>query len=139
MSLKYKIASALVILAATFTAGRYSVSGKTKTKTTDTTKTVDKTEHKKIVIYKKPNGETVTTITDDTNTKTEKTKQVIDIKTTESRHNILNVSALVANDFRDTFKPVYGVSVSKEILGPVTVGAFGLTNGVVGVSLGLNF
>ena len=54
--------------------------------------------------------------------------------------NTLNVSALVGNDFSKGIGfPAYGVSVTKQILGPVTVGAFGLTTGVVGISIGLNF
>lgn len=51
----------------------------------------------------------------------------------------INLSALVANDFTAIPKPLYGLSISKEFLGPITVGAFGLTNGVVGLSLGYNF
>ncbi len=52
----------------------------------------------------------------------------------------INISALVANDFsKGILRPVYGISASKEFIGPLTLGAFGLTNGTVGVSIGLNF
>lgn len=34
---------------------------------------------------------------------------------------------------------VYGVHVSRELFGPVTVGLFGMSNGTAGVSVGLRF
>lgn len=52
-----------------------------------------------------------------------------------------NISALAGYDLSHprSLTPLYGVSVTKQVLGPITVGAFGLTNGVLGVSLGVNF
>jgi hypothetical protein len=34
---------------------------------------------------------------------------------------------------------MYGISVHREFIGPITLGAFGLTNGTVGLSIGVNF
>lgn len=51
-----------------------------------------------------------------------------------------NVSALIANDFsHGNIVPTYGASAQKEFIGPITIGAFGLTNGTIGVSIGLDF
>lgn len=86
---------------------------------------------------KLPNGETDTTSTTTDNS----IKAVTDStdKTVVAQPK-LNVSALVANDFsRGLLVPTYGVSVSKQVLGPFTVGGFGLTNGTIGLSIGVNF
>lgn len=109
----------------------------TQTKTVTVEKEVVKTDVQTIThTVTLPNGsvDTTTTTTDHSQTTLNK-DQVAVVKAKN-----LNVSALVANDFSTSIiRPVYGVSVSKEVLGPVTVGVFGLTSGVVGVSLGLNF
>ena len=130
-----------------FAAGRYSVQSPTiKTKesidvNTDIKKAKD--THKVTTIIKDPKtGEEITTITEDTKENTDKTKESvtkIDQTITPPKTGTVNISALGAMDFGGTFKPAYGVSVSKEFIGPITVGAFGLTNGVIGLSLGLNF
>lgn len=108
-------------------------------KTQETSKETTKNNIETVIkVVRQANGteESTTTIIDHTVSK------VADSKVTEApapRKN-LNVSALVGNDFsRGVFKVVYGVSVSKEVLGPVTVGIYGLTSGTVGVSIGLNF
>ncbi len=85
-----------------------------------------------IVTVKKPDGTTTTTEKIDSKTKT---NTVI-----VPPRPKLNVSVLVANDFsKNSLQPLYGVSISKEVLGPVTAGAFALTNGTIGVSIGINF
>ncbi len=84
---------------------------------------------------KEPNGAVDTTITT-----TDHTSQ-IDTKTNTVVQAApkWNVSGLVANDFRSVLKPVYGASVSKEVLGPITIGLWGLSSATVGVSVGVNF
>lgn len=75
-----------------------------------------------------------TTVTDRSTTKHQESTTLVTAIPT------LNVSGLVANDFSTgVLKPVYGISVSKQIIGPFTVGGFALTNGTIGVSVGLNF
>ena len=50
------------------------------------------------------------------------------------------ISALAGfSPFSDPHTPVYGGHVSTQLLGPINVGAFGLTNGTIGMSLGLDF
>lgn len=86
-----------------------------------------------IVTVKKPNGTVTTTEKIDSKTKTNTV--IVPPKTGK-----INISVLVTNDFsKRSLQPAYGMSISREILGPITVGAFGLTTGVVGVSIGINF
>lgn len=79
---------------------------------------------------------------DTTTTTTDHTQRIeTDSKTAMiMKSSTINVSGLVANDFsKGLLVPVYGISVSKEFLGPITVGAFGLTSGTIGLSVGINF
>lgn len=145
MSLKYKITGGVLALAIAFAFGRYTApmvpNVKTKVnETIDDKKATDKDVHKKIVIVKEKD-KTTTTITEDTDTKTNETKDTnikVDQTVTAPARSTLNVSGLAGIDFVKG-QPVYGASVSKELLGPITVGAYGLTNGVVGLSIGINF
>jgi hypothetical protein len=143
MSIQYKVIGVLLILMATFAAGRYSAQKPATNTTTNTVthETEHQNQHEVIVTIKAPDGTTRTTETIDTNTQVQeaqdtKTQQIV----VPPKTNTLNVSVLVGNDFSKlSIQPLYGVSVSKQLLGPLTVGAFGLTNGVIGVSIGLNF
>ncbi len=54
--------------------------------------------------------------------------------------NRVTISGLVATDLSQSIpKPIYGAHVSKEFIGPISIGAFGLTNGIIGLSIGLSF
>lgn len=124
----YRILGTMLILAMVF--GMYRLGHPP----TDTTKTQeDNHTVTTIVTTKEPNGTTKTIETIDSKTKTKTVVQAPQAKK-------LNVSVLVANDFsQSTPKLLYGVSVTKEVLGPITIGLFGLTNGTVGGSIGINF
>lgn len=151
MSIKLKILLIAVTLASTFAFGRYSAPTKTVTeiKTVEVEKKVDDTqkdEHKitqtKEIV--KPDGtkETDTTVTDDSTTK--KKEVLDDTKNSESKVTVeyvggnLSVSALVGFTIPGV-APVYGGHIQGRILGPFTSGIWGLSNGVVGVSIGLVF
>lgn len=146
---KYAIAGASVLIS--FALGRYSTQSpevKTKTEITQQTNTdQDKHTHTQetITTTKTPDG-TVKTVQEIMQVADTETKSLTNKTTNEEsdtippKINTLNISALIANDFsRGLLVPTYGASVTKQILGPATIGAFGLTNGVVGVSIGLNF
>lgn len=137
-----KVAGGIVALIVAFGIGRYSSrssSVKIDTKT-DTTKQTDTDTHKTTVITKDSSGKEVTTITEDTTTDTKRTTDTkTDSAVTPPKTSIINVSALAGLDTSRGFVPTYGVSVNREILGPLTIGAFGLTNGTIGLSLGVNF
>lgn len=136
----------LIILILAFLAGRYSqIDTKTETKTESTDiKQIDKDSHTKttIVSVKNPSGEEVTTtiITKDTDTEIKDNKQVdsLTLTQTTSKKMDTNISFLVGLK-PTTFQPVYGISAGKPILGPITVGVWGLTDTTFGVSLGVQF
>ncbi len=128
----YKILLSSVVMATVFAFGRYSVKPTIQVQTV--TKEVQ-TQHETIVTVKSPDGTTKTIETVDTNTKTNEVIQQTAIKTSK-----INVSVLVGNDFsKSGIIPLYGISVNKELIGPITVGVFGLTNSTIGLSIGLNF
>jgi hypothetical protein len=125
----------LVALALMFALGRYSVPDNQVTTTDD--KTAQNHTITTIITLKKANGETSTTETIDSKTKTKEEDRIVQMEAAKSK---INVSALASvNVTKGDMTPLYGISVSKEILGPVRVGVFGLTNGIVGVSVGLDF
>ena len=68
----------------------------------------------------------------DKSTKTE-TKEI------EKSSSKLTISLLGAVNVTDPGLPTYGIAITRPILGPITVGAFGFQNGLVGVSIGLTF
>jgi len=151
LSQRTKIIVSVVIVAVSFACGRFSVQ-KPEVKTQITTNTKESQDQKKdthidqvTTTTKKPDGSVITT----TETKTDiisDTKQIISQDQTikqdiiPPKTNTLNVSLLGGIDFKSGIPtPTYGLSVNKQLVGPVTIGAFGLMNGVVGVSIGLNF
>lgn len=91
----------------------------------------------------KPDGtkETVTKTTEDTSTQ----KTVTSDTRTEREKTVVyggppfGVRILAGTDFSVGKSIDYGVSVDKRVLGPITVGAFGFSGGVVGLSMGLQF
>lgn len=147
---KYGIAGLSIIIA--FAAGRFSArSPEIKTEISAQTQLQqdkEKNTHTETTIttVKTPDGtvKTVKQINEISNTRTD-TSVVSDIKEKQDiippKTNLLNISALVSADMsKGLFQPPsYGVSVSREVLGPITAGGFALTNGVIGISIGLNF
>ena len=146
MTDKNRIILAVVLLTLAFALGRYSVP---QAKKSDTTKISNQLNDNKDthtttteVSKKLPNGEVDTTKTTDTYITDKKTDKynLSEVKTLDSTRSTLNISILGAEDFSHGIsKPTYGLSIHKEIIGPITAGAFGLMSGVVGVSIGLDF
>ncbi len=104
--------------------------------TVQTTKEVVRTDVQTVThtVTLKDGSVDTTTTTTDHSVRTDVAKIVVNAKP------ILNVSALVANDFsKSQIQPIYGVSVSKEVLSNITIGVFGLTSGTLGLSVGINF
>lgn len=159
----------LIILGATaavfFATGWWVVPTKTliETKTvevekkTDTSKTnIDKDLHKETttVETKTPDGTvtTVTKTTEDTKTDTKSKSTETDQKTVQSDtvKEVTREGAHISLAFLagapvslshgiSLQAPMYGGSVTKDILGPIQAGAWGLSSGTFGVSLGLKF
>jgi hypothetical protein len=150
MDFKYKLGIGILALLTAFAVGRYSVSSPsvstTENKQVTDNKQTDKDIHEKTTTTstKKPNGEvqTVTVEVKDIVSKADEntnTREQIQQTVSPTKHNTLNVSGLFALQPSNSLRPLYGVSITKEILGPVTVGVFGLTNSTLGVSIGLSF
>lgn len=140
MKKRYKMLIIVSLIGLAFILGRYSVQTdieKDKTKQTNTdTKTNKKT--KTIVNKNKDGSSTEVTVIDETTETKKETNSSSSVVITKNKSKF-SVSALVgANSIRN-IKPIYGVSVSKEIFGPITIGAWGLDNKTLGVSVGINF
>ena len=138
------IAGALLIGILSFALGRYTgrTTITTTDKKTDEVRNVDTHQNEIITEVKKPDG-TVTTITtintniESTDKKDTDTMSKTVVKTASAKTNI---SALIGTSTHDFFgPPSYGISVNREVIGPITVGAFGLMNGTFGLSVGITF
>lgn len=148
MTNQSKIIIAALALAIAFSVGRFTAVG-TKTDVLDV-KTTEKEKEKKSVhtitkttIVKQPDGATTTTIVADTKAETKE----VDQKTSNLHQEVVstpgpktNISLLGSYNIISPEKvPAVGLLVSREVIGPVTAGVFGLNNGTVGISIGINF
>jgi hypothetical protein len=134
-----KYIAAVIVVAIAYAAGRYMSPEKIKTevKTIEVEKIVTKVQHKKVVIRENKDGSKETVIITDTKSD-EKGKSNTDIKNKEvTNKGSFNISVLAGSSV--PINGVLGVSATKNVLGPITVGAWGLTNGTAGLSVGLNF
>lgn len=154
METKSIVLLALGTLLVGVVAGRYLAPTKviTEVKTVEVekkTKEVDtnKTKHTTVKEVIKPDGtkttETETTEETSQQAKSKETQSIATDSKTETtyRQPRTTVSILAARSSGSitSLEIFYGASVTHNILGPINVGAFGFTNGVVGVSLGLTF
>jgi hypothetical protein len=126
-----------------FSAGRWLAPEKVRTeiKVVEVIKQ-DQKEHTKTIIHEvdRPDGtkEITTEIVVDTHTTTDTT--VHSDQTTETTRGTSKVTVAALGGIRlSDPTPLYGVSVSKPILGPITIGVWGLSNGTLGASVGLTF
>lgn len=151
MSNKLKVLLVVISLAVSFAVGRFLTPVKTvvETKIVEVTKTdkkVDKETHTKttIVETKHPDGTVTktTTISKDTDLKKDTTTTSSEssdtTKTVQRDSGFLLVSALGGVNVTNGV-PSFGASINKNLLGPVSVGLWGLNNGIVGASVGLKF
>lgn len=96
----------------------------------------DITIHEITTTIKNKKGTVKTVLVRDTVDKTKIEDKFIAIP----KIKVLNVSGLIGIiPIMGSEIPIYGISLSKEVFGPFTAGAFGLTNGIVGLSAGINF
>lgn len=159
MPLKNKIVIFIVytIVIVAFTRFLTPTKVKTETKTVSVDKIVykdkivkDERLHKHILITKtqEPNGNIVTKtdITYDMREDTTKDDALAkdDTKTSDTTkvvtHDIskFGINLLGGYDFTKQV-PTYGVSITKQVFGPFTIGLFGLNNSTAGASFGLTF
>lgn len=160
MTTKSKIILTIVCLTVSFAFGRYSAPTTVKTETkvvevdkkkdTKTSET-DINKHKETVVKEvtHPDGtkEVITTVTEDTvasrdtkeKSKETKSKDTDITKEVTRSSGRLNISVLAAIDTTQLSTPVYGLSVTRDVIGPISIGLFGFTNKTIGASLGLSF
>jgi len=136
--LKYLLGALLVISAYAF--GFYEGKPKTNTQTTVVSNDVKDKEvdtHVETVTTKDVRGNIRTVTIKDSVLRSEETKIVKTVESTTALSKV-HVNALLGYDFHQD-KATYGIMVSKKFIGPINVGAFGLTNKTFGVSLGMEF
>lgn len=155
MQLKIKVIVAAVSLLTAFAVGRWACPAKIIAKTvtvdvekkqTDTEKAKDTQTHTTVVETRQPDGTEEKTTTTDTNTTVHTDTQVTDntTKSTETDKTVtyskqtLTIMGLYGIPVTGG-TPVYGGSVTKEILGPISIGLWGLSNATLGGSIGLTF
>lgn len=141
MTIKTKIILASSAIILSFALGRYSArtASQKQAAISHAVTKAETHEHKVTTITQDKKGDTKTIIVEDQTSETAgASTSTVHESTPVSKYHPLNISALAAIDFH-TGLPVYGASVSKEILDPVTVGAWGLNNGTIGVSIGIDF
>lgn len=160
MSTKLKIAVGAIALLAAFAAGRFltpekvrietrtvEVEKKTSESSSDTN--IDRHRETTTTETTRPDGtkEKKTTVVEDTQanrkhddkTDDEKSSDSSSVKIVERSSAKVTISALAAVN---PFTPgpfLYGASISKPILGPLSLGAFGFSDGRIGLSAGLTF
>lgn len=156
MTIKTKITICVVALLTSFAAGRFSTPEKVKieTKTVEVEKKTESTDTNRssrqdstTTEITKPDGtvEKTTHTTVDTNTDRATHDTTTDSKSTDQLKEVTRGSApttilaLGGMNLTGIPKPVYGMSVSKPLLGPIAVGVWGFSNLTVGAGIGLQF
>jgi hypothetical protein len=142
---------ALGIAVLGFAFGRYSapvkVVEKEKIKIVEVEKKkVNEKKDVTTVVVTKPDGTTTTTTRDtsvtDSSTDTSTVATSEKSKTTTYKKPNWVVAGLIGADvsnFSLKSKPIYGGSVSRKVLGPISVGGWGMSNGTFGASISLEF
>lgn len=141
-----KVQEGIVVIAlvlGAFALGRHSGETKVQTviKTVEIEKIVDKDQHSVTKIVAHPDGTKETTITKDTSTHSDtntdsRSTNVTKIST--SKHE-WTLTALAGTSLNLTSPVIYGGSITKSVLGPISVGVWGLTSGTIGASIGIDF
>lgn len=131
--------SAIAVAALSFALGRYSNRGITSTVDVTKEHEIAQDTKKITVVITAPDGKKTTKETTEIDTHVSTgVKKTVDTQI-KPKQPAINFSALVGSDVNKHFEPIYGISVSKEFVGPVTAGIWTLNNGTIGLSLGVNF
>lgn len=162
MSTKVKVIIVVASLGTAFALGRYTVPTKIKTeiKTVEVIKTItvkdtsaDKKVHKETTTTEstKKDGtkETKTIVVEDSDFKKDTTivKKDDDKKTSDDKSETtktgsrLNISALAGApiSLSGLGNFTYGLHISRDLIGPVSVGLWGMSDSTFGLSVGLTF
>jgi hypothetical protein len=98
------------------------------------------TKENKVVVEKiKPDGVIIRKIVYVKNTESTTKKDVAETKKEVIDRTKHWYAGVLAGTSFASATPVFGAQVSRHILGPVSIGAFALTNGNFGATLGMSF
>ncbi len=161
MTNKQLAATTATLMIVSFAFGRYSVPISVKTTDkitqsdtkTDTKSTDDNTNKDTKTIttdITAPDGTKTHTVTQEQDINHDRKTSQVDVdsrRQTEAKSSEVtrsgartNVAALgMAKASFSSLTPDYGVLVSRDVLGPINVGAFGFKSGNVGIAIGLSF
>lgn len=152
MSNKTLIIIGSVSLLVSFAFGRYLAPEKVRTevKVVIQEKVVYTQSHAKTTIQKNKDGSSTTVIVTETNTKDKTNTASTDTtKETTTRGKLVNVSLLAGTNFAisnpsdvlvsTNVIPMYGLSVTVPVFGPVTFTGFGFSNLIFGGGVGISF
>lgn len=138
MTLRLQVLLTILMCAVCFYLGvkaaeYYADSTTTSVKETTKNHTITTT-----ITTKQPDGTTRTEQTIDSTTRESTNTEVKQVKPVDQYKRSINL--LVANDFsKPQVKIVYGLGFSMDLLPRVPVGVFGLSNGMVGASIGWRY
>lgn len=147
MTLKGKLVLGFMAIALAFAGGRYSVSKSISTESEiNTEEQRNRNSHTQTttVTTKEPSGQVKIVTTTDTVSSVEITKKEDTITKSvqaPAKRSMINISLLAGTDVTHGLAVIqtYGISISKEVFGPITAGLWGMTSGTAGISIGLNF
>ncbi len=106
---------------------------------TDVQSQKDTEIHSITVTEEEPSGAKKTTTTTDTASVSSRiSAETVKSSTTASPNPTYHASILYGYDVSNR-KSTYGLSIDRRLLGPVSIGVWGLTNNTLGVSLGVSF
>lgn len=140
MTTRNIIIISVLALATSFAIGRYLTPERVKTeiKTVTVEKVVVEVKRVVTTVKEKPDGTKETVIVEDSKTNTNENSQTVDSKHEETKSkNKLIVAAMAGMNIPVDGQLIYGLEVSKNLLGPIRMGIFGMTNKTAGITLGL--
>ena len=140
---KNNIITYLVILVLGVAVGYYLTPTKIETKvvTVEVEKKQEDTKKNEVKVEViKPDGtRTITTRTNtETKTNTEKNSRVDTNTIVENKRSGTHINLLTGVDIFNP-KLVYGGHITRDVFGPISIGVFGFTNGLMGASVGMTF
>ena len=137
MLLMQKIGLSVIVLLIVFAAGFLSAKRTVKPQIVTVEKQVV-VQHDNIITHtvtvKAPNGQ----ITTDTTTTDKSVTDTHTQETTKTADKQWLVAGFAGYDFKNK-NEVYGGEVQKKLVGPVAIGAWAMTNGSIGISIGVEF
>lgn len=121
----------LSAIAVSYSVGRYLQPEKVVVKEVEVIKRDVKTVVKTI---KQPDGTIIRERTTEDKTQTNKSNETV----VTNQGSKVRINAIAGWSFEHK-KEIYGLMVQKDILGPISVGVFGMSDKTIGVTVGISF